>query len=95
MFYQIFMTFLFVMPSLAQDRYHEHRGAEVEDAIKRYSREANVDIGHIKKKLFKRMSAGAHSLVTVSESTKFKYGNLKIIDILYDVYYIFYINRRF
>ena len=69
------MTFLFVMPSLAQDRYHEHRGAEVEDAIKRYSREANVDIGHIKKKLFKRMSAGAHSLVTVSESTKFKYGN--------------------
>ena len=79
------MIFLFVSPSLAHDRYHEHRGAEVEDAIKRYSREANVDIGHIKKKLFKRVSAGAHSLVTVSESTKFKYGNLKMIENLYDL----------
>ena len=81
----IFMTFLFVLPSLAHDRYHEHRGAKVDDAIKRYSREANVDIGYIKKKLFKRVSAGAHSLVTVSESTKFKYGNLKMIEILYNV----------
>ena len=72
MIFQIFMIFSFALPSLAHDRYHEHRGVEVEDAIKRYSREANVDIGQIKKKLFKRISAGAHSLETVSESTNFK-----------------------
>ena len=72
MIFQISMIFCFALPSLAHDIYHEHRGAKVEDAIKRYSREANVDIGQIKNKLFKRVSAGKHSLETVSESTKFK-----------------------
>ena len=56
--------------------YHEHGSAKVKDAIKRYSREANVDIGPIKMKHFTREIVGEHSLVNsaASDSTKFKYG---------------------
>ena len=50
-----------------------HRSRQVDDAIKRVSREANLEIDKIKKKLFVRKSAGEESLKTVSESTKFKY----------------------
>ena len=68
-----FLLLLFAVSSLAKDQYHQHRSVEVEDAIRRYSREANVEIGPIKMKQFKREYAAEHSLVTDSESTKFKY----------------------
>ena len=56
--------------------YHEHRLEKVKDAIKRYSRAANVEIGPIEIKHFKQVVAAEHSLVnsTVSDSTNFKYG---------------------
>lgn len=74
---QIFMILLFyinlkTVPSSAYNDYHELRSEKVEEAIKRYSREANVEIDDIKKKLFARKYAGEHSLRTVSESKKFK-----------------------
>ena len=53
-----------------------HRSRQVDDAIKRYSREANLEIDKIKKKLFVRKSAEEESLKTVSESTKFKYSRV-------------------
>ena len=62
----------FVVLTFAYDENHEHFGAAVEDTIKRYSREANVEIDQIKQKLFKRVSVGSHSLNTSSKSTKFK-----------------------
>ena len=72
-----FLLLLFVVSYQSNissyDQYHKHRSMEVEDAIRRYSREANVGIGPIKMKQFKREYAGEHSLVTDSESTKFKY----------------------
>ena len=49
-----------------------HRSRQVDDTIKRYSREANLEIDKIKKKLFERKVVGEESLKTVSESTKFK-----------------------
>ena len=49
-----------------------HRSRQVDEAIKRYSRDANLEINKIKKKLFARNTAGEESLKTVSESTKFK-----------------------
>ena len=64
--------------SLAKN-YHEYHFAEVENAIKRYSREANVETGPIKMKQFKRLSAGEQSLetATVSVSKKLKYGDFE------------------
>ena len=63
---------LIIVHSSAYNEYHEHHSEKVEEAIKRYSREANVEIDTIKKKLFARKYAGEHSLTTVSESKKFK-----------------------
>ena len=64
------------------NEYHMHRSRQVDDAIKRVSREANLEIDKIKKKLFVRKSAGEESLKTVSESTKFKYGILLLNGLL-------------
>ena len=58
--------------SSANNEYHDHHSEEVEEAIKRYSREVNLEIDEIKKKLFVRRYAGQHSLQTVSESKKYK-----------------------
>ena len=74
---QIFMMIpfsinLIIVPSLAYNEYHEHRSEKVEEAIKRYSREANVEIDEIKKKLYARKYVGEHTLRTVSESKKMK-----------------------
>ena len=70
---QSFMLLLLAVSSLAMNEYHKHRSQEAEDTIKRYSRDTNVEIGPIKMKQFKRMYAAEYSLVTDSESTKFKY----------------------
>ena len=70
---QSFMLLLLAVSSLAMNEYHKHHSKEVEDTIKRYSRDANVEIGPIKMKKFKRTYAAEYSLVTDSESTKFKY----------------------
>ena len=75
---QIFMIMPFyiypmIVHSSTYNEYHEHRSEKMEEAIKRYSREANVEINEIKKKLFERKYAGEHSLRTISESKKFKY----------------------
>ena len=61
-----------IFHSSAYNEYHERRSEKVEEAIKRYSREANVEIDTIKKKLFARKYAGEHSLTTVSEFKNFK-----------------------
>ena len=71
--FQSFLFLLFAVSSLAIDQYHQHRSMEVEETIRRYSRDTNVEIGPIKMKQFKRTYAAEHSLVTDSESKKFKY----------------------
>ena len=73
MFIQTFMLFSSIVPLFAANEYHKHRSAEVESAIKRYSRDANLEIGEIKTKQFQRTSAGKHSLVNASETTNLKY----------------------
>ena len=65
-----------------------HSSRKVEDAIKRYSREATLEIDKIKKKLFVRKSAGEESLKTASESTKFKYGII-LLNIFIDIIFLF------
>ena len=70
---QSFMLLLLAASSLAMNEYHKHRSNEVKETIKRYSRDANVEIGPIKMRQFKRTYAAEYSLVTDSESTKFKY----------------------
>ena len=47
-----FYTNLMIFHSSGYNEYHEHRTEKVKEAIKRYSREANVEIDTIKKKLF-------------------------------------------
>ena len=53
---------------LADNENHEHRSKDVEDAIKRYSRETNNEIGPIKMKQFVRTLANKNSLVTAADS---------------------------
>ena len=74
---QIFMIIpfyinLIIVHSLAYNENHEHHSEKVEEVIKRYSREANVEIDEIKKKLYARKYVGEHTLRTVSESKKMK-----------------------
>ena len=66
------------------NEYRMHRSRQVDEAIKRYSQDANLEKDKIKKKLFARKTAGEESLKTISESTKFKYGIplLKDFDII-------------
>ena len=70
---QSFMLLLLAVSLLAMNEYHKHRSKKVQDTIRRYSRDANVEIGPIKMKQFKRTYVAEYSLVTDSESTKFKY----------------------
>ena len=63
---------LVIIYCYSYNEYHMRRSRQVDDTIKRYSREANLEIDKIKKKLFERKIAGEESLKTVSESTKFK-----------------------
>ena len=70
--FQGFILLTIFALSSAYNEYHEHHSEEVEEAIKRYSREANLEIDEIKKKLFVRKYAGLHSVKTVSESKKYK-----------------------
>ena len=70
--FQVFIILIIIALSSAYNEYHKHHSEEVEKAIKRYSREANLEIDEIKKKLFVRKYAGLHSVKTVSESKKYK-----------------------
>ena len=51
---------------------HQQYSSEVKEAIKRYSRDANVNIGNIKDQCFDRKSASQKSIKFFKESEKFK-----------------------
>ena len=82
------LLLLLVIYCHSYNEYHMHSSRKVEDAIKRYSREATLEIDKIKKKLFVRKSAGEESLKTASESTKFKYGII-LLNIFIDIIFLF------
>ena len=68
----ILMLSLLIMFSSQYNECHRHRSADVEDVIKRYSREANLEMDEIKNKLFERKYAGKYSLQTKKYSKKLK-----------------------
>ena len=72
---QTLIILALVVSSLANNEHHEYRSKDVENAIKRYSRQTNVNIGPIKMKQFVRTLANKDSLATAaaSESKKLKY----------------------
>ena len=75
MYISYFLVLLVVaVESITYDDYHKKRSREVENAIKRYSREANLEIDEITTKRFDRKFAGKESIKSVSETSKFKYG---------------------
>ena len=70
----ILLLSLIVIYASSYNEYHQHHRRKVEDTIKRYSREANLEVNEIKNKFFERKIAREDSLKIVSESTRFKYG---------------------
>ena len=75
----ILLLSLIVIYSSSYNEYHQRHRRKVDDTIKRYSREINLEVDEIKNKFFERKIAREDSLKIVSESTRFKYG----IQILY------------
>ena len=69
----ILLLSLLVIYSSSYNEYHQHHRRKVEDTIKRYSREANLEENETKNKFFERKIAREDSLKIVSESTRFKY----------------------
>ena len=69
--YIIILSLGFIFSS-SDNEYHEHRSRKVDDAIKRYSRAANLEIDEIREKLFERKYATENSLKVLSESTNLK-----------------------
>ena len=72
----IHLLSLIVIYSSSYNEYHQRHRRKVDDTIKRYSREASLEVNEIKNKFFERKIAREDSLKIVSESTRFKYGIL-------------------
>ena len=72
----ILLLSLIVIYSSSYNEYHQRHRRKVDDTIKRYSREVNLEVNEIKNKFFERKIAREDSLKIVSESTRFKYGIL-------------------
>ena len=72
-FANIFILSLFAISSLIHPSYQKLHSPELEEAIKRYSRETNTPIsGEIKQKQFKRQRGSPNITTLLEESDKFK-----------------------
>ena len=69
----ILILLLFAISFLIHPSYQKLHSPELDEAIKRYSRETNTPIsGEIKQKLFKRRRGSPNITTLLEESDKFK-----------------------
>ena len=66
------MFILFAWFTLGYQNMHDQYANDVKEAIKRYSRDTNTEIGKIKDQRFDRKLASAKSIKFFKESEKFK-----------------------